>query len=111
MFVLFTADILVRLTIHPTGIKLFHLFQSRTTDNLNLLDIKYMFCTPGGYKIVKNEKGGACSAYGGGENRVQSLVGKPGGQGPLGRPRHRWEDNITILGWIFKKWGVGVWTG
>ena len=24
------------------------------------------------------------------------LVGKPDGKGPLGRPRHRWEDNIKI---------------
>jgi len=24
------------------------------------------------------------------------LVGKPGGKRPLGRPRHRWEDNIKI---------------
>jgi len=24
------------------------------------------------------------------------LVGKPDGKRPLGRPRHRWEDNIKI---------------
>ena len=34
------------------------------------------------------------------------LVGKPEGMGPLGRCRHRWEDNIKIdiqeMGW-----GVG----
>ena len=24
------------------------------------------------------------------------LVGKPEGQRPLGRPRHRWEDNIRM---------------
>jgi hypothetical protein len=24
------------------------------------------------------------------------LVGKPGGRRPLGRPRHRWKDNIEI---------------
>jgi hypothetical protein len=24
------------------------------------------------------------------------LVGKPEGKRPLGRPRHRWEDNITM---------------
>jgi hypothetical protein len=23
-------------------------------------------------------------------------VGKPGGRRPLGRPRHRWEDNIKM---------------
>ena len=24
------------------------------------------------------------------------LVGKPEGKSPLGRPRHRWEDNIEV---------------
>jgi hypothetical protein len=39
-----------------------------------------------------------------GEYRV--LVGKPEEKRPLGRPRHRWEDNINtnlqVIGW-----GVG----
>jgi hypothetical protein len=32
------------------------------------------------------ERRGACRA----------LVGKPEGRRPLGRPRHRWEDNIKM---------------
>ena len=40
--------------------------------------------------------GGAYSAYGGGERHVQMLVGKPEGKRPLGRPRHRWENNIKM---------------
>ena len=36
------------------------------------------------------------------------LVGKPEGKRPLGRPRHRWEDNIKV---DLQKWDVGVWTG
>jgi hypothetical protein len=36
------------------------------------------------------------------------LVGRPEGRRPLGRPRHRWEDNIKMdlqeLGWV-------AWTG
>jgi len=33
-----------------------------------------------------------------GEVRVvyRVLVGKPGGKRPMGRPRHRWEDNIKM---------------
>jgi hypothetical protein len=31
---------------------------------------------------------------GGGAYRI--LVGKPEGKRPLGRPRHRWEDNIKM---------------
>jgi len=37
-----------------------------------------------GDKIKKNEMGGACSAYGGGEV-YRVLVGKTGGRRPLGR--------------------------
>jgi hypothetical protein len=40
-----------------------------------------------------------------GERRdaYRALVGKPEGKRPLGRPRHRWEDNIEMdlreVGW------------
>jgi hypothetical protein len=52
--------------------------------------------------------GGACSADGKerGVNKVS--VGKPEGKRPLGRPMRR---GRIILGWIFRKWDVGVWTG
>jgi len=36
----------------------------------------------------------ACMGEGRGVHRV--LVGKPEGRRPLGRPRHRWEENIKI---------------
>ena len=49
-----------------------------------------------GDKIEKNEMGCACGTYGGEERHMQGLVGKPEGKGPLGRPRHRWEDNIKM---------------
>jgi hypothetical protein len=36
-------------------------------------------------------------------NTYRILVGKPEGKTPLGRPRHRWEDNIKLnlggVGW------------
>jgi hypothetical protein len=45
------------------------------------------------------------------------LVGKPEGKRPLGRPRHRWEDNIKIdlrevggglgTGWSWLRIGTG----
>jgi hypothetical protein len=58
-----------------------------------------------GDKIEKNEIGWACSTYGerGGIYRV--LVGKPEGKRPLGRPMHRWEDNIKLG---FQEVGCGV---
>ena len=67
------------------------------------------------------------------------LVGKPEGRRPLGRPRCRWVDNMgeergcigswwgnrregdhwgdlgvdgwIILGWISRRWDVGIWNG
>jgi hypothetical protein len=41
-----------------------------------------------------------------GESRgvCRVLVGKPEGYVPLGRPRHRWKDNIKMdFAWIFRK--------
>jgi len=41
-----------------------------------------------------------------GEYRV--LVGKPEGRRPLGRPRHRWADNIRMdlreVGCVYREW-------
>ena len=35
------------------------------------------------------------------------LVGKPEGRRPLGRPRHRWEDNI-MMDLQEEEWGYGL---
>jgi hypothetical protein len=41
---------------------------------------------------------------------LHNLVGKPGGKGPLGKPRRRGEDNISVdlthrdLGWANFDW-------
>jgi len=40
--------------------------------------------------------GETCSVYGEGRGVYRVLVGKPEGKRPLGRPRYRWEDNITM---------------
>jgi len=45
--------------------------------------------------IKKNEMGRAGGMYG--EKRCrQGFVGESEGKRPLGRPRHRWEDNIKM---------------
>jgi len=49
-----------------------------------------------GDKIEKSEMGGACSTYGG---RGEAYTGFWWGnlrERPLGRPRHRWENNIRM---------------
>jgi hypothetical protein len=40
--------------------------------------------------------GGACSTNGERIGVYRVLVGKPEGKRSLGRPRHRWEDNIKM---------------
>ena len=35
-----------------------------------------------------------CGAYGRGEGVYRVLLGKPEGRRPMGRPRHRWVNNI-----------------
>jgi hypothetical protein len=42
------------------------------------------------------------------KNAHRVLVGKPEGSRPLGRARHRWEDNIKT---DLQEVGWGAWTG
>jgi hypothetical protein len=54
--------------------------------------------------------GGSCSTNGEKRNDYRLLVGKPEGRRPLGRPRHRWVDNIMMdLGEV--RWGDVDWIG
>jgi hypothetical protein len=46
--------------------------------------------------MEKNEIGGACSMDGEWSSVYGVLVGKPEENRPLGRPRHRWKDNIKM---------------
>jgi hypothetical protein len=52
--------------------------------------------------------GKACSMKGEKRNAYRILMGKPEGKRPLGRPRHRWVDNIQIdlreIGWVDVDW-------
>jgi hypothetical protein len=47
--------------------------------------------------------GRACSANGAKWNAYRILMAKPKGKRPVGRPRHRWVDNIEMdlreIGW------------
>ena len=53
--------------------------------------------------------GGACSAYGEEERRIQGFGGENQREGNhLGDPG---VDGRIILRWIFRKWDVGVWSG
>ena len=50
--------------------------------------------------------GGACNMYGGMRRLYRVLVAKSEGTRPLGKPRHKWEDNIKME-FYEVGWGVG----
>jgi hypothetical protein len=52
------------------------------------------YCT--GVKIEKNEMGGACSAVGGRESRVQGFGGESWGKETTGETGRRWENNTKM---------------
>jgi hypothetical protein len=54
--------------------------------------------------------GEACSVDGEEKGVFRVFVGKTERKRPLGRPRHRWEDNIRMLDLQDVACG-GVWTG
>jgi hypothetical protein len=40
--------------------------------------------------------GRTCGTHGRGQEITQGFGGKPEGKGPLGRPRRRWENGISM---------------
>jgi hypothetical protein len=54
-------------------------------------------------QVKEDEMGRTCSTCGEKRNAYRILVAKPERKRPLGRPRHRWEDNIRMdvreIGW------------
>ena len=58
--------------------------------------------------MEKNGMGWACGAYGCGKEVYRVLVGKPEGRRQLG---NLGVDVLIILGWISRRWDVGIWTG
>jgi len=73
-------------------------------------ELRDLYSLPNILRVVKSRRmrwSGHVARMGEGRGVHRVLVGKPEGKRPLGRPRHRWEDNIK---WIFVKW-EGVETG
>jgi hypothetical protein len=58
-----------------------------------------LYSSPSIVRVIKSkgdEMGGTCVAQGEVRGAYNILGGKPEGRRPLGRPRHRWEDNIKM---------------
>jgi hypothetical protein len=56
-----------------------------------------LYYSPTIVRVIKSRRmrwAGLVSRMGEGRGMYRILVGKPEGTRPLGRPRHRWEDNI-----------------
>jgi hypothetical protein len=67
-------------------------------------EFRDLYYSPSIIRIMKSRKmrwAGHIARMGEKRNAYRLLVGKPEGKRPLGRPRHRWVDNIkTDLGEI-----------
>ncbi|KAJ4442157.1 hypothetical protein ANN_12023 [Periplaneta americana] len=58
-----------------------------------------MYCSPDIIRNIKSRRlrwPGHVAHMGKSRNAYKVLVGRPEGKRPLGRPRHRWEDNIKM---------------
>ena len=61
--------------------------------------LRVLYSLPNIVRVVKSRRmrlTGHVARVGEGRGVHRVLVGKPEGKRPLGRPRHRWEDNIKI---------------
>jgi hypothetical protein len=70
-----------------------------------------LYSLPSIIGIIKSRRmrsAGHVAQIGDKRNAYRSLVGKPEGKRPLGRPRHRW---WIILGWILERWDGVMSTG
>jgi hypothetical protein len=71
-----------------------------------------LYSSPSIIRIIKSRRmrwEGHVARMGEKGNVYRLLVGKPEGKRPLGRPRHRWMDNINR--WILERWDGAMWTG
>ena len=72
-------------------------------------EVNDLYCSPNIVRMIKSRRmrwAGNVARMGEGRGVYRVLVGKPEEKRPLGRPRHRWEDNIKMG---LQEVGWGVW--
>jgi hypothetical protein len=73
-------------------------------------ELRDLYFSPSIISIIKSRRlrwAGHVARMGEKRNAYRLFVGNPERKRPLGRPRHRWVDNIRIL----KMWEGVMWTG
>jgi len=67
-----------------------------------------LYSSPNIVRVIKSRRmrwAGHVARMGEGRGVCRVLVGKPEGRRPLGRPRHRWVDNIRMqVGYGYMDW-------
>ena len=74
-------------------------YLSYSITKLHNEELNDLYCSPNIVRVIKSRRmrwAGHVARMEEGRGVHKVLVGKPEGQRPLGRPRHRWEDNIKM---------------
>ena len=74
-------------------------------------ELNDLYCSPNIVRVIKSRRmrwAEHVARMGEEKGVYRVLVGKPEGRRPLGRPRHRWEDNIRMdlqeVGCVYMDW-------
>jgi len=66
---------------------------------LHYEELNCLYSSPSTLRVIKSRRmrrAGHVAHVGEGRVVYRVLTGKPEGKSPLGRPRHKWEDNIKM---------------
>jgi hypothetical protein len=71
------------------------------------VELNELYSSPNIVRVIKSRRmrwAGHVARMGERRGVYRVLVGKPVGKRPLGRPRLRWEDNVTMGAWTGSIW-------
>jgi hypothetical protein len=101
---------------HVGGLKFCILFGPKRDEmteewsKLHNEELNDLYCSPNSMRVIKSRRmrwAGHVARLGG-RGIYRTLVRKPEGKRPLGRPKRRWKDNIKK---DLREWDVRAWTG
>jgi hypothetical protein len=73
--------------------------EDRSWEKLHNDELQNLYSSPNIVRVIKSRRmrwTGHVARMGEGRGVYRVLVGRPSGKRPLGRPRRRWEDSITL---------------